>query len=118
MMEDVEKTTVAFGRNYDQNETEPLVFPAKVPNLLLNGGSGIAVGMATNTPPHHLGELCDAITLAIDKPEATLDELMTKMPRPDFPTAGRNLGPKGNRPAQANGPRPVNVPARHSERAL
>jgi DNA gyrase subunit A len=103
MMEDLEKNTVDFGPNYDQNETEPLVFPAKVPNLLLNGGSGIAVGMATNIPPHHLGELCDAITLAIDKPEATVDELMAKMPGPDFPTAGLILGTKGIRQAYATG---------------
>jgi len=103
MMEDLEKNTVDFVPNYDQNETEPSVFPAKVPNLLLNGGSGIAVGMATNIPPHHLGELCDAITFAIDKPEATVDELMAKMPGPDFPTAGLILGTKGIRQAYTTG---------------
>lgn len=103
MMEDLEKNTVDFGPNYDQNETEPLVFPAKVPNLLLNGGSGIAVGMATNIPPHNLGELCDAITLAIDKPDATVDELMAKIPGPDFPTASLILGTKGIRQAYATG---------------
>jgi DNA gyrase subunit A len=103
IMEDLEKNTVNWVPNYDQRETEPSVLPAKVPNLLLNGGSGIAVGMATNIPPHNLNELCDAITLAIDRPEATVDELMAKMPGPDFPTSGLILGTRGIRQAYSTG---------------
>ncbi len=102
-MEDLEKNTVNWVPNYDQNEQEPAVFPAKVPNLLLNGATGIAVGMATNIPPHNLHELCDAIILAIDKPDATAEELMGKIAGPDFPTAGLILGMKGIRQAYTTG---------------
>jgi DNA gyrase subunit A len=103
MMEDIDKNTVDWGPNYMQSEQEPLVLPAKAPNLLLNGGSGIAVGMATNIPPHNLNELCDAITFYIDKPTATVEELMAKLPGPDFPTAGLILGTKGIRQAYTTG---------------
>src|SRR5215212_1447246 len=103
ILEDLEKNTVDWGPNYMQSEQEPLVLPSKVPNLLLNGGQGIAVGMATNIPPHNLTELCDAIALYIDQPTATVDELMAKLPGPDFPTAGLILGTKGIRQAYTTG---------------
>src|SRR5213592_3567087 len=103
LLADIEKDTVEFVPNYDEKEHEPTVLPAKLPNLLLNGGSGIAVGMATNIPPHNLNELCDAITYYIDKPTATVEELMAKLPGPDFPTAGLILGTKGIRQAYTTG---------------
>ncbi|KPJ85921.1 DNA gyrase subunit A [Parcubacteria bacterium SG8_24] len=85
---DIEKETVDFAPNYDGSQTEPTVLPARLPNLLLNGTVGIAVGMATNIPPHNLGELCGAIDHLIDHPEATVDELMEFVQGPDFPTGG------------------------------
>src|SRR5690349_4264245 len=86
MLKDLEKQTVATHPNYDETLQEPVILPGVVPNLLLNGASGIAVGMATEIPPHNLTEVCDAISLVIDKPEATLDELMKHIKGPDFPT--------------------------------
>ncbi|WP_298065662.1 DNA gyrase subunit A [uncultured Mailhella sp.] len=87
-LNDIEKNTVDFRPNYDGSEQEPEVLPTKVPNLLLNGSSGIAVGMATNIPPHNLGELCDAMLRLIDEPECTVDDLIDLVHGPDFPTAG------------------------------
>jgi len=92
MLDDLDKETVDFLPNYDGSESEPMVLPTKVPNLLLNGTSGIAVGMATNIPPHNLGELVDAVTAQIENPEITISELMNHMPGPDFPTGGFILG--------------------------
>jgi DNA gyrase subunit A len=92
---DIDKDTVDFRDNFDGSYREPTVLPARLPNLLLNGSAGIAVGMATNIPPHNLGELCDAITLLIDNPDVTIDELIKVMPGPDFPTAGLILGTEG-----------------------
>ena len=92
MLDDLDKETVDFLPNYDGSESEPMVLPTKVPNLLLNGTSGIAVGMATNIPPHNLGELVDAVTAQIKNPEITISELMNHMPGPDFPTGGFILG--------------------------
>jgi len=92
MLDDLDKETVDFLPNYDGSESEPMVLPTKVPNLLLNGTSGIAVGMATNIPPHNLGELVDAVTAQIANPEITISELMNHMPGPDFPTGGFILG--------------------------
>ncbi|HET7290571.1 MAG TPA: DNA gyrase subunit A, partial [Thermodesulfobacteriota bacterium] len=88
MLADLDKETVDFVPNYDGGEKEPLVLPAKIPNLLLNGSSGIAVGMSTNIPPHNLGELIDAVVAQAGNPEITLDELMKHLPGPDFPTGG------------------------------
>jgi len=88
MLQDIDKDTVTFVPNYDGSHKEPLVLPAKLPNLLLNGSMGIAVGMSTNIPPHNLGELCDGITCLIDKPTATVDDLMEFVKGPDFPTGG------------------------------
>ena len=87
-LNDIEKKTVDFHPNYDGSEQEPEVLPTKVPNLLLNGSSGIAVGMATNIPPHNLGELCDGLLRLIDDPECSVEELMQSIKGPDFPTAG------------------------------
>ncbi len=88
MLADIDQNTVDFQDNYDGRHREPTILPSRLPNLLLNGSSGIAVGMATNIPPHHLNELCDAIAMLIDNPAATLDDLMTVVKGPDFPTAG------------------------------
>jgi len=103
MLADIDKNTVDFQPNYDQRMQEPRVLPARFPNLLANGASGIAVGMATNIPPHNLSELCDATTMLIDNPEATIDELMTVIHGPDFPTYGMILGTKGLRSAFETG---------------
>jgi DNA gyrase subunit A len=88
LLGDLDKETVDFGPNYDGSENEPLVLPAKFPNLLVNGSSGIAVGMATNIPPHNLGEVVDACLALLENPEMTIDELIKIVPAPDFPTAG------------------------------
>ncbi|HKB79716.1 MAG TPA: DNA gyrase subunit A, partial [Thermoanaerobaculia bacterium] len=88
MRDDIDKETVDWVPNYDGTEKEPSVLPAKFPNLLVNGSSGIAVGMATNIPPHNLGEVIDACLMMIEKPHATVPELMKVLPGPDFPTAG------------------------------
>ena len=103
MMVDINKNTVDFVDNYDGLEKEPTVLPSRMPNLLVNGSSGIAVGMATNMPPHNLGEVIDAIRILIDNPDASLEELMKAVPGPDFPTAGIILGTEGIRQAYASG---------------
>jgi DNA gyrase subunit A len=95
LMEDMEKDTVDFVPNYDETRTEPTVFPAAFPNLLVNGGTGIAVGMATNMPPHNLGEVIDGICAQIDKPSITIPELMKFIKGPDFPTGGVICGVEG-----------------------
>jgi DNA gyrase subunit A len=96
---DIDKDTVDFQANYDGSETEPRVLPAKFPNLLVNGAGGIAVGMATNIPPHNLGEVIDACVALIDNPALTIDELINIVPGPDFPTGGIILGRQGIRSA-------------------
>src|SRR5438874_7000824 len=95
LMEDMEKETVDFVPNYDETRNEPTVFPAAFPNLLVNGGTGIAVGMATNIPPHNLTEVVDGICAQIDNPEITLDELMKYVKGPDFPTGCAICGVSG-----------------------
>ena len=97
MLADIEKDTVDFIPNYDNTRTEPSVLPARVPNLLLNGSTGIAVGMATNIPPHNLGELCEALVHVLENEDATLEEILERMPGPDFPTAGIIYGRSGIR---------------------
>ncbi len=92
MLADIDKETVPFGPNYDETLEQPLVLPSRLPNLLLNGSTGIAVGMATNIPPHNLSELCDAVTLLIDKPDCTISELMEHVHGPDFPTGAMICG--------------------------
>ncbi len=103
MLRDIEKETVPFVPNYDGEETEPLVLPTVLPNLLVNGSSGIAVGMATNIPPHNLGEVVDAIIALVDKPELSIPELMRYIPGPDFPTSGLILGHDGIKKAYETG---------------
>src|SRR6266403_4678559 len=95
LMEDMDKDTVDFVPNYDETTTEPTVFPAAFPNLLVNGGTGIAVGMATNIPPHNLSEVVDGICAQIDDPDITLDELMKHVKGPDFPTGCAICGVSG-----------------------
>ncbi len=95
MLADLEKETVDFIPNFDQTREEPVVLPSKIPNLLVNGASGIAVGMATNIPPHNLGEIIDATVMLIDKPDTTLKEIMKVVPGPDFPTGGYISGGEG-----------------------
>ncbi len=103
LLNDIDEDTVDFRPNYDGNETEPVVLPAEFPNLLVNGASGVAVGMATNIPSHNLGEIIDACILYIDNPKVTLDELLEVIPGPDFPTGGTILGKSGIRSAFATG---------------
>ncbi len=103
LLEDIDKDTVDFQPNYDNSEREPVVLPARFPNLLVNGAGGIAVGMATNIPPHNLGEVIDATTALIDDPALTLDALIKIVPGPDFPTGGIILGRAGIRAAYETG---------------
>ena len=103
LLSDIEKETVDFGPNYDGSEHEPLIMPTKLPNLLINGSSGIAVGMATNIPPHNLSEVIDGLKELLKKPEITIDELIEKIPAPDFPTAGIIHGISGVRDGYRTG---------------
>ncbi|WP_173982724.1 DNA gyrase subunit A [Magnetospirillum sp. SS-4] len=103
LIEDIDKDTVDFQANYDESTHEPVVLPARFPNLLVNGAGGIAVGMATNIPPHNLGEVIDACCAYIDDPEVTPERLMELVPGPDFPTGGTILGRSGIRAAQLTG---------------
>jgi DNA gyrase subunit A len=103
LLEDLDKDTVDFRENYDASREEPSVLPARFPNFLVNGGSGIAVGMATNVPTHNLGEVIDACLLLIERPQASIEELMQVLPGPDFPTAGMILGRSGIRQAYETG---------------
>src|SRR6476660_1069183 len=88
LLRDIDADTVNFEPNYDESRKQPSVLPSRFPNLLVNGAAGIAVGMATNMPPHHLGEVIDAVVSLIDKPDANVDDLMKHLRGPDFPTAG------------------------------
>jgi len=99
LLEDLDKGTVDFQSNYDDSEREPTVLPARFPNLLVNGAGGIAVGMATNIPPHNLGEVIDATVALIDNPGLGIEELIRIIPGPDFPTGGIILGRQGIRSA-------------------
>ncbi|CEY32095.1 DNA gyrase subunit A [Streptococcus pneumoniae] len=103
MLRDINKNTVDFVDNYDANEREPLVLPARFPNLLVNGATGIAVGMATNIPPHNLGETIDAVKLVMDNPEVTTKDLMEVLPGPDFPTGALVMGKSGIHKAYETG---------------
>jgi len=103
ILEDLEKETVDFIPNFDESTKEPTVLPAKVPNLLINGSSGIAVGMATNMPPHNLGEVCNALCAYIDNPSISVEDLMHHIPAPDFPTGGMIMGTTGVREAYLTG---------------
>ncbi len=112
MLQDLDRDTVDWAENYDQTRREPVVLPSKFPNFLCNGGSGIAVGMATNIPPQNLREVCDGAIHLLENPDTTIDELMTFIKGPDFPTAGLILGMKGIRQAYATGRGSVVMQAR------
>ncbi len=103
LLRDLDKETVDFQPNYDESLEEPVVLPARFPNLLVNGSSGIAVGMATNIPPHNLGEAIDATCIMLDNPDCTVDDLLEVMPGPDFPTGGIIMGKRGIREAYETG---------------
>jgi len=103
ILDDLEKDTITWGENFDGSLREPQVLPARLPNLLINGSAGIAVGMATNIPPHNLTEICDAATALIDNPEISVEELMEIVPGPDFPTGGLILGREGIGSAYSTG---------------
>jgi len=116
MLEDLKLDTVDFVPNYDETRQEPTVLPAKFPNLLVNGASGIAVGMATNLPPHNVGEVCDALLLMIDDPECGFKDILEKLPGPDFPTGGIICGRKGILDAYVTGRGHLRVRAKvHTE---
>ncbi|MBD8026687.1 DNA gyrase subunit A [Ureibacillus sp. Re31] len=112
MLRDINKDTIDYQANYDGNEKEPIVLPARIPNLLLNGASGIAVGMATNIPPHQLGETIDAVIALSENPAITTEELMEIIPGPDFPTGGLILGRSGIRRAYETGRGSITVRAK------
>lgn len=114
MLSDINKETIPYTRNYDDRLKEPVVLPSRFPNILINGSTGIAVGMATNIPPHNLGEVIDAIDYVIDNPDATLDELMQHIKGPDFPTGGIIMGRAGIRAAYATGRGKITLRARTS----
>ena len=112
MLADIKKETVDFVPNFDEERKEPVVLPSRIPNLLVNGSSGIAVGMATNIPPHNLGEVIDGVCYVIDHPEADLDDLCAIIKGPDFPTGGIVMGRAGIRAAYATGRGKIKVRAR------
>ncbi len=112
MLRDLDKDTVDFQPNYDESLPEPTVLPSRFPNLLVNGSEGIAVGMATKIPPHNLGEAIDAVTMYLDNSDVTVDELMTVIPGPDFPTKGIIMGSEGIKEAYATGRGSITVRSR------
>lgn len=114
MLRDIEKDTVDFRPNYDDSRLEPQVLPARIPNLLINGSSGIAVGMATNIPPHNLSEVVEGIKLVIDNPDVSIEEIMKKIKGPDFPTAGIIMGDKGIKDAYRTGRGSIKIRARYT----
>jgi DNA gyrase subunit A len=117
MLADIDKDTVDFAPNYDDNETEPVVLPTRIPNLLVNGSAGIAVGMATNVPPHNLTEVVNGLVALIDRPETTIEQLAQIITGPDFPTAGYIYGTAGIREAYATGRGTITLRAKaHSEK--
>ncbi|HUW63388.1 MAG TPA: DNA gyrase subunit A [Spirochaetia bacterium] len=111
LLADIDKDTVDFIPNYDASDEEPVILPSRVPNLLINGSDGIAVGMATKIPPHNLGEVIDALQLLIGSPEASIEEIMGCIKGPDFPTAGRIMGTKGIEAAYTTGRGSIKVRA-------
>src|SRR4030043_1888617 len=103
LLSDIDKETVDFIPNFDETTEEPLVLPSRIPNLIVNGSSGIAVGMATNIPPHNLGEIIDGVIYCIDNPDATIKDLMKRIKGPDFPTGGIIMGIEGIKKAYSTG---------------
>jgi DNA gyrase subunit A len=117
MLADIDKDTVDFAPNYDDNETEPIVLPTRIPNLLVNGSAGIAVGMATNIPPHNLTEVVDGLVTLIERPDTTVEQLATIITGPDFPTAGYIYGTGGIREAYTTGRGTITLRAKaHAEK--
>ena len=114
LMADIEKDTVAMGPNYDGSEEEPSVLPARIPNLLVNGATGIAVGMTTNIPPHNLREVAAGVKHLVDNPEGTVDDLLAFIKGPDFPTGGLIMGTAGIKMAYSTGHGRIIVRARHT----
>ena len=114
LLDDIEKGTVDFQDNYDGKDIEPKVLPARFPNLLVNGAGGIAVGMATNIPPHNIGEVIDATLAIIEDPQIEIEDLMKLLPAPDFPTGGIILGQSGSRQAYLSGKGSIVIRAKHS----
>jgi DNA gyrase subunit A len=112
LLADIDKNTVDFIPNFDETTEEPVVLPSRVPNLIINGSSGIAVGMATNVPPHNLGEIINGLVLLVDKPEATLKDLMVQIKGPDFPTGGIIHGVDGIIQAYSEGKGLIKVRAK------
>lgn len=112
LLRDINKDTIDYHPNYDGSEEEPDVLPARIPNLLVNGATGIAVGMATNIPPHNLGEVISALHVLMDNPEATTNDLMEVLPGPDFPTGGIVMGKSGIRRAYETGRGSITVRGR------
>src|SRR5699024_8241768 len=113
LVRDINKDTVDYQDNYDGSEREPVFLPARFPNLLVNGSSGIAVGMATNIPPHNLGEIIDGVLALSENPEISIEELMHEhIPGPDFPTAGFILGKSGIKKAYETGGGSIKIQAR------
>ncbi|HJV47096.1 MAG TPA: DNA gyrase subunit A [Bacillota bacterium] len=112
LLRDINKDTIDYGPNYDGNEKEPLVLPSRFPNLLVNGTSGIAVGMATNIPPHNLGEVIDGVLMIIDRDDVTIRELMDVIPGPDFPTAAQIMGRNGIHQAYTTGRGSITIRAK------
>src|SRR3990167_8836353 len=112
LMEDIDRDTVDFMPNYDDTRTEPIVLPSKFPNLLCNGCSGIAVGMATSIPPHNVGEICDGIAMVINNPDVTIEEIMKVIKGPDFPTGALICGTEGIKEGYMTGRGTVIVRAR------
>ena len=110
LLEDLDKDTVKFIPNYDESLEEPTVLPAKIPNLLVNGTDGIAVGMATKMPPHNLREVCDAVEHYLDNPEISVEDLLRIMPGPDFPTGGILMGVEGVKNVLCHRPGPGHRP--------
>lgn len=113
MVVDIEKDTVEWGPNYDDSRKEPKVLPARIPNLLINGSSGIAVGMATNIPPHNISEIIEGLKILINKPESSIEELMKTVPGPDFPTAGTIMGTQEIKKAYETGRGSIKIRARY-----
>ncbi|MEO2158318.1 MAG: DNA gyrase subunit A, partial [bacterium] len=118
ILADIEKETVDVAENFDGQRTEPVVMPSKVPNLLINGSSGIAVGLSTNVPPHNLGEVASALKALIEEPEPSLDLIMSYLPGPDFPTGGQIVGTAGIRQMYETGKGRVVMRAKIIKEAL
>src|SRR4029453_12192605 len=117
MLQDIDKETVDFVPNFDESLQEPTVLPARIPNLLVNGSAGIAVGMGTNIPPHHPTEVIDGLVMLVDDPETPIEKLMKVVTGPDFPTAGYIYGVSGIREASSTGRGTITLRAKaHAEK--